>query len=138
MVTLATQAVCDHIREHSPVKPLHHFVEANMSGDKKLSMQSFLSVRGKKVTAEVTVPGRIGRPPSAHDIPHHGGLLGHGGDGGVLSGQVGIQGHYANGLAALYMACGQDVACVAESAVGATRFEARDDGASTLQSPCRI
>jgi hypothetical protein len=27
------------------------------------------------------------------------------------------------GLAALYLACGQDVACVAESAVGVTRFE---------------
>ena len=43
--------------------------------------------------------------------------------GGVLSGTMGVQGHYANGLAALYLACGQDVACVAESAVGVTRFE---------------
>lgn len=43
--------------------------------------------------------------------------------GGVLSGTIGVQGHYANGLAALYLACGQDVACVAESAVGVTRFE---------------
>jgi hydroxymethylglutaryl-CoA reductase (NADPH) len=41
----------------------------------------------------------------------------------VLSGTIGVQGHYANGLAALYLACGQDVACVAESAVGVTRFE---------------
>ena len=29
----------------------------------------------------------------------------------------------ANGLAALFLACGQDVACVAEAAVGNTRFE---------------
>jgi hydroxymethylglutaryl-CoA reductase (NADPH) len=48
--------------------------------------------------------------------------------GGVLSGNVGIQGHYANGLAALYIACGQDAACVAESAVGITRFEQTDTG----------
>ena len=48
--------------------------------------------------------------------------------GGVLSGTIGVQGHYANGLAALYLACGQDVACVAESAVGVTRFEVTDDG----------
>ena len=48
--------------------------------------------------------------------------------GGVLSGTIGVQGHYANGLAALYLACGQDVACIAESAVGVTRFELRDDG----------
>ena len=46
-----------------------------------------------------------------------------------MSGNIGIQGHYANGMAALYIACGQDAACVAESAVGVTRFEpAGEDG----------
>jgi hydroxymethylglutaryl-CoA reductase (NADPH) len=49
--------------------------------------------------------------------------------GGTLTGTIGIQGHYANGLAAIYLACGQDVACVAESAVGVTRFELTDSGA---------
>jgi hydroxymethylglutaryl-CoA reductase (NADPH) len=48
--------------------------------------------------------------------------------GSVLSGTVGIQGHYANGLTALYIACGQDVACVAESAVGVTRLEVTPQG----------
>jgi hydroxymethylglutaryl-CoA reductase (NADPH) len=48
--------------------------------------------------------------------------------GGVLSGTMGLHGHYANGLAALYLACGQDVACVAESAVGVTRFELTAEG----------
>ena len=48
--------------------------------------------------------------------------------GGVMSGSIGVHGHYANGLAALYIACGQDPACVAESAVGVTRFEVMDDG----------
>jgi hydroxymethylglutaryl-CoA reductase (NADPH) len=48
--------------------------------------------------------------------------------GGVLSGTLGVHGHYANGLAALYIACGQDAACVAESAVGITRFEVTDRG----------
>ena len=57
--------------------------------------------------------------------------------GGVLSGSIGVQGHYANGLAALFMACGQDAACVAESAVGVTRFEVRDDGGLYAASRCR-
>jgi hydroxymethylglutaryl-CoA reductase (NADPH) len=48
--------------------------------------------------------------------------------GGILSGTVGIQGHYANGLAALFIACGQDAACVAEAAVGTTRMEATPEG----------
>ena len=48
--------------------------------------------------------------------------------GGVMSGTTGIQGHFANGLAALYLACGQDVACVAESATGITRLETTGAG----------
>jgi hydroxymethylglutaryl-CoA reductase (NADPH) len=48
--------------------------------------------------------------------------------GGVLSGTIGVQGHYANGLAALFIACGQDAACVSEAAVGVTRFEVSREG----------
>jgi hydroxymethylglutaryl-CoA reductase (NADPH) len=48
--------------------------------------------------------------------------------GSVLSGSIGLQGHYANGLAALYLACGQDVGCVAESAIGVTRAEITPEG----------
>src|SRR5439155_202680 len=59
MVTLATQEVCDHIMANSPVRPRYFFVEANMSGDKKASGQSFMLVRGKKVCAEVTVPAEL-------------------------------------------------------------------------------
>jgi hydroxymethylglutaryl-CoA reductase (NADPH) len=39
-----------------------------------------------------------------------------------------VQGHFANALAALYIACGQDPACVAESAVGVTRMELDHQG----------
>jgi hydroxymethylglutaryl-CoA reductase (NADPH) len=48
--------------------------------------------------------------------------------GAAMSGTVGIQGHYANGIAALAIATGQDAACVAESACGITRFEVDDRG----------
>ena len=47
--------------------------------------------------------------------------------GGVLTGTIGVQGHYANGLAALFLATGQDAACVAEAAVGITKLEERGD-----------
>jgi hydroxymethylglutaryl-CoA reductase (NADPH) len=46
----------------------------------------------------------------------------------VLSGTIGVQGHYANGLAALFIACGQDAACVSEAAVGVTRLEIDGEG----------
>jgi len=123
MVTIATEAICAYIAAQSPVKPRASFVEANLSGDKKASAQSFLSVRGKKVTAEATLPRPlVGR--RLHTTPDR--MVEYwrmSAIGGVLSGTLGIHGHYANGLAALYLATGQDVACVAESAVGVTRLE---------------
>lgn len=128
MVTIATEAVCQYICENSPVKPEYHFVEANLSGDKKASARSFMTVRGKKVTAEITLPAelvekRLHTTPVQMENYWRMSAIG-----GVLSGTIGVQGHYANGLAALYIACGQDAACVSESAIGVTRFEVREDG----------
>jgi hydroxymethylglutaryl-CoA reductase (NADPH) len=50
-------------------------------------------------------------------------VLGH-----IHANAVGYNGHYANGLAALFIACGQDVANVANSAIGITNFEVTDAG----------
>jgi hydroxymethylglutaryl-CoA reductase (NADPH) len=45
---------------------------------------------------------------------------------GVQTGSIGVSGHIANGIAALFIACGQDAACVSEASVGITRMEVRD------------
>lgn len=127
MVTLATEAICQFIVAHSPVSPQYHFIEANLSGDKKASAQSFLSVRGKKVTAEVIIPAELLRRRLRTTAEAMTSYWRMSALGGVLSGTIGVQGHYANGLTALYIACGQDAACVAESAVGVTRFEIVND-----------
>jgi hydroxymethylglutaryl-CoA reductase (NADPH) len=128
MVTLATEAICDYIERNCPIKARYHFVEANLSGDKKASAQSFLLVRGKKVSAEATLPADL-IEKRLHTTPERMAQFWNmSALGGVLSGTMGLHGHCANGLAALYLACGQDVACVAESAVGVTRFEVLDDG----------
>jgi hydroxymethylglutaryl-CoA reductase (NADPH) len=47
--------------------------------------------------------------------------------GQVSSGTLGVNGHVANGLAALFIACGQDVANVANASVAMTVFEPADD-----------
>ncbi len=101
-------------------------MEANFSGDKKASAMSFVGVRGRKVTASVELPGeeivkQLHTTPRRMEEYWRMSALG-----GVMSGSIGVQGHYANGLAALYLATGQDAACVAESAVGVTRLELRD------------
>lgn len=128
MVTLATQTVCDHIMEHSPVRPLRCYVESNLSGDKKASARAFTTARGKKVTAEARLSAELiakhlhTTPRAMTDYWRMSAI------GGVLSGTIGVHGHFANGLAALYLATGQDAACVAESATGVTRFEVTEDG----------
>ncbi|HLJ54491.1 MAG TPA: hydroxymethylglutaryl-CoA reductase [Chthonomonadaceae bacterium] len=128
MATLATDAICDFIERECPVRPEYHFLETNLSGDKKASAQSFVNVRGRKVTAEARLPADLvwrRLHTSARRMADYWRMSA---IGGVLSGTIGVQGHYANGLAALYIACGQDAACVAESAVGVTRIEEADDG----------
>ena len=128
MVTIATEAICAYIRAHTPVQPQSLFVEANLSGDKKATAQSLLLVRGRRVTAEVILPAELVEA-RLHTTPEQmANFWRMAAIGGVLSGAIGVEGHYANGLAALYIACGQDVACVAESAVGVTRFELTAQG----------
>nr|WP_227021201.1 hydroxymethylglutaryl-CoA reductase [Oceaniferula marina] len=128
MVTIATQAVCDFIESNCPVTIKQLYVEGNLSGDKKASAQAYTSVRGRKVSAEVLIPAHILKkyvhttPKQMTDYWKMSAI------GGVLSGTMGVHGHFANGLAALYLATGQDAACVAESAIGVTRFELTDDG----------
>jgi hydroxymethylglutaryl-CoA reductase (NADPH) len=128
MVTFAADAICRHIEACSPIRPKYWFVEANLSGDKKATTHSFMTVRGRKVSAEVVVPAALvssGLHSTTDAVVDYWRMST---IGGVMSGSIGVQGHYANGLAALFIACGQDAACVAEAAVGVTRMEPRDDG----------
>jgi hydroxymethylglutaryl-CoA reductase (NADPH) len=128
MVTKATDAVCRHILSACPVKPKHWFIESNLSGDKKATALSNLFVRGKKVVAEVLIPRhifkRIIRTTPEMMLTYWKMSF----TGGVQSGSIGVQGHYANALAALFIACGQDAACVAEAAVGITRVDVTEKG----------
>ncbi len=128
MVTIATQAICDDIMARAPEKPLYWFVEANASGDKKASSQSFSSVRGKKVAAEILLPAELIQRRLHTTAERMVDYWRMSAIGGVVSGTIGVQGHYANGLAALFIACGQDAACVSEAAVGITRFEEQKNG----------
>jgi hydroxymethylglutaryl-CoA reductase (NADPH) len=128
MVTFCTAAVCQEIVARSPHPPKHWFVESNMSGDKKATALSFSRTRGRNVTAEVVVPRALVEkalrttPERMCDYWRMSFI------GGVQTGSIGVSGHVANGIAALFIACGQDVACVSEASVGVTRFELTDDG----------
>jgi hydroxymethylglutaryl-CoA reductase (NADPH) len=128
MVTICTDVICKYIVEHAPVKPLMWFIEGNYSGDKKATVLSFTNVRGKKVTTEILLPADVIQnvlktTPQAMAQYWRSSTIG-----AIQSGAIGAQGHYANGLAALFLATGQDVACISEAAVGITRMELTECG----------
>lgn len=128
MVTFCTNAICNYIVENAPVKPLFWFIESNYSGDKKATALAFSNVRGKKVTTEITLPEKmvnevLKTTPEAMSDYWRSSTIGT-----IQSGSIGAQGHYANGLAALFLATGQDVACISEAAVGITRMEVTAGG----------
>jgi hydroxymethylglutaryl-CoA reductase (NADPH) len=128
MVTLAADEICSFIETSAPVKPVAAYLEANFSGDKKASAMSLQGARGKRTVAEAFLPPEVTVEVlgcSAGQLEDYCRL---GAIGAVMSGTIGQQGHYANALAALYLALGQDCACVAESAIGITRMEVRDGG----------
>ncbi|MDB1125751.1 hydroxymethylglutaryl-CoA reductase [Vibrio algarum] len=128
MVTIATNAVFEYILAHTPVEPEYAFLDGNLSGDKKANSQTLRSVRGKKVTAEAHISADLIQK-YLHTTPEKMMQFGQMTTvGGALSGAIGINAHYANALAALYIACGQDAACVAESAIGMTRMEVDKHG----------
>jgi hydroxymethylglutaryl-CoA reductase (NADPH) len=128
MVTLAADALARHLVAEAPVKPQHWYVEGNLSGDKKATMLSFLFARGKKVVAEAVIRRDLLKKVIHITVEEM--LAGWQVSvlGGIQSGAIGAQGHFANALAALFIACGQDAACVAEASVGLTRMDATPEG----------
>ncbi|MGB3277712.1 MAG: hydroxymethylglutaryl-CoA reductase [Pseudorhodobacter sp.] len=125
MVTIATNALCEGIAARCPVTMNAWYIEGNFSGDKKASFLGLVTGRGRKVSASVTLKAEVVEKTLGTTVQA---MLDYGqvaNLGSHLSGQLGAQAHFANGLAALYIATGQDAACVAESAIGITRMEAR-------------
>ena len=128
MVTIATNALCEAVAVNCPVPIKRWYVEGNFSGDKKASALGTITGRGRKVSAAVTLPDALierALHTTTDEMLDYASVANLG---ALLSGQLGAQAHYANGLAAFYIATGQDAACVAESAVGFTRMERRAGG----------
>lgn len=128
MVTFCTNEICNYIISNTPIQPKIWYLESNLSGDKKANYQSFQSVRGKKVVAELELPETIVKdvlkstPQLMEDYWKTSTIS------LVQLGSIGAQGHIANGLTALFIATGQDVACISEVTVAINRFEVTESG----------
>lgn len=128
MVGKATKAACDWIQNVYPQKIERYQLEGSFATDKKTSFVNTLHTRGKKVIAEATIPAdklkeimhvsveQIFEARLASQL------------GGYLAGVNNNGAHSANGITAMFIACGQDVANVAESTAAAVYAEVTKSG----------
>ena len=126
MIVKATDHVCRWLAEHGHAS--RYYIFSGAESEKRASGLLFAGGKGKKVIAGVRIPARIVRsylhatPEQMADVCHRT-MLGH-----VQANTTGHNAHIANGLTALFIACGQDVANVANSAVGVTSFDVLEGG----------
>lgn len=123
MVTAATQLICNALLASMPVKPVSWMVESSLSGDKRPTALAFRSARGRNVSAEVILPAKQVERYWRATTYRFAQTWIHSVNGIAQAGTVGLQGNVANALAAIFIACGQDVACISEAVTAITRIE---------------
>ncbi|CAN5819870.1 hydroxymethylglutaryl-CoA reductase [soil metagenome] len=127
MVGRATFAACSWILDRND-QIRRFYLESNFATDKKASQVNIMRTRGKRVTAECTVKGEVLRqhmrvePKGLH---YHWGVAG--AIGSMLSGANNNGLHSPNGITAMFIATGQDVANVSESSAALLYTELTPD-----------
>ena len=101
---------------------------SGMSSEKRASGYLLEGVKGKTVVAGARIPAALLQAymrisPRDMVALWHDVVIGH-----LQANAVGFNAHYANGLTAMFIALGQDVANVANAAVGITDYELTPEG----------
>ena len=114
MTSKATFVACEWIRKEVDTIT-HYLLSGNFDTEKKTSAVNMLKGRGRRVTAELTIPRDVMiehlriSPPQMHYGQGISTMS------AFLSNSSNNAAHPANGLAALYLATGQDIANIGES-----------------------
>jgi len=122
MVTIATQKIVEVIDEKLKVKCVA--LSGNFCVDKKPSWLNLIEGRGKKVWAEALIKRIVVKevlkttPEKIIEVVRDKHWLG-----SIMSGSIGGNGHFANIVAALFLATGQDMAHVVDGSLGVTTAE---------------
>jgi hydroxymethylglutaryl-CoA reductase (NADPH) len=127
MVGRATFAACSWMLDN--IDTVRSFyLESNLATDKKHSQINIMRTRGKRVTAEAVIPRDVlvqhmrVEPKSLHYHSQVSNV------GAFISGANNNGAHSPNGITAMFIATGQDVANVAESCSGIVYTELTPDG----------
>jgi hydroxymethylglutaryl-CoA reductase (NADPH) len=127
MTNKATYAACEWIKGNYP-GGANYLLASNIDSDKKYSLLNTINSRGTRVVAEITIPRQV-----LHDIMNVSGdtlfkLRQISNTGALMAGNASNGAHAANGIAALFLATGQDVANVAESHASLTYTQLLENG----------
>ena len=129
MVGRATFAACSWILEqYKDHKVENFYLESNFATDKKASQINVMRTRGKRVIAEAIIKRDVlmqRMRVTPEQLAYHGQISN---VGAFLSGANNNGAHSANGITALFIATGQDVANVSESSAGVLYSEVNKDG----------
>jgi hydroxymethylglutaryl-CoA reductase (NADPH) len=120
MTGKATLAACEWIVANYPAGELRYLLSGNIDTDKKYSQINQLLTRGKRVVAEAVISRDVFQRLMGVDtveLFHHRQISM---AGAFMVGSANNGAHAANGLTAIFIATGQDVANVAESHAGIT------------------
>jgi len=114
MTSRATFVACEWIRENYPALK-NYLLSGNFDTEKRTSSVNLLKNRGKRVTAEITIPREIieRNLRITPEAMHYG--QGITTLASFMTNSSNNAAHPANGLAALYLATGQDIANIGES-----------------------
>ncbi|MDO5852216.1 MAG: hydroxymethylglutaryl-CoA reductase (NADPH) [Methanobacteriaceae archaeon] len=122
MVTIATEKALNTIQEEIDIHIIA--LSGNFCVDKKPSPLNLSLGRGKSVTAEITVPNEIVKKvlktttEAIVEVNTAKNLIG-----SAVAGSLGFNAHYANMVAAMFLATGQDAAHIVEGSIGITTAE---------------
>ncbi len=129
MATIATDRACRYIEERFPGTARCVALSGNMCVDKKPAYINALHGRGKTVVAEAVIKRDVAekvlkaKPELIHEVNIRKNLLG-----SARAGSLSYNAHYANIVAAIFLATGQDAAQVVESSMGYTWTELTGEG----------
>jgi hydroxymethylglutaryl-CoA reductase (NADPH) len=127
MTGKATFVACEWIRKNHP-GGANYILSGNMDTDKKHSRVNMLVTRGKRVVAEATIKGELLKSLMGIDAKTLFWARQISNTGAFLAGSANNGAHAANGLTAMFIATGQDVANIAESHAGITYAQLLDNG----------
>ena len=129
MVTIASNYISKWLVMNSPVEANLVGISGNFCVDKKPNAKSLHRGRGKTVIAEVVVKKEYVKeimrtdPETLMELNMKKNLIG-----SAISGSLGFNAHFANIIAAIFLATGQDLAHVSEASVGLTNVEQTAEG----------